>query len=166
MAYASRAGRAIANSSDPNAFAVCDRCGLWYNFRNLSWQYEWNATTLYNKYLLFCPSCLDTPQEQLRTLILPPDPLPIQYARVEAFAQDEAGPTQSQLAQYAAQGASTLFLQSVTGFTLDQNVTVQMNNGNFAQVEILGINSGANSININIPLPYSATPPNVVTAAA
>lgn len=164
MAYASRAGRAIANSSDPQAFGVCDRCGIWENFRNLSWQYDYSGSGLINKYLLFCPQCLDVPQPQLLTIILPPDPLPIQYARFEPFAQDEAGPTQSQLAQYAQQGASTLFLQSVDGFTTDQSVKVQMNNGNFAQVEILSIDSGANSINISIPLPYSATPPNIVTA--
>ena len=86
MAYASRSGRAHTDSSNPEAFGVCDRCGIWENFRNLHWQYEWAGTHLYNKYLLFCESCLDVPQEQLRTLILPPDPLPIQYARVEAFA--------------------------------------------------------------------------------
>ena len=165
MAYASRSGRAHTDSSNPEAFGVCDRCGIWENFRNLHWQYEWAGTHLYNKYLLFCESCLDIPQEQLRTLILPPDPLPIQYARVEAFAADEAGPVQSMLSAYAPLGSSVLSLQSVTGFASDQNILVQMNNGIFAAEEILSVDPIGVTITVSIPLPYSASIDNLVTVA-
>ncbi|HZS57530.1 MAG TPA: hypothetical protein VFA65_24230 [Bryobacteraceae bacterium] len=99
------------------------------------------------------------------TIILPPDPLPIQFASVEAFTADESSPASTQLAQYAASGASTLYLASVSGFSVDQFITVQMNNGNFAQVEVLSVNTSNNTVSINIPLPSSASPPNGVTVA-
>ena len=41
MAYASKAGRAHASISRPSAFAVCDRCGNWYNHKDLVWQFDW-----------------------------------------------------------------------------------------------------------------------------
>lgn len=158
-------GRARVSSSDPQAFGCCDRCGIWYNLVDLQWQYEWAGTQLYNKFLLFCATCIDTPQEQLRTIVLPPDPAPLQNARVEAFADDEAGPVSSNIVQNANKGDTTVYLQSVTGFAIDQNVLVQMNNAIFAEVEILSINPVANTISVNIPLPYAASISNLVTVA-
>ncbi len=38
-----------------------------------------------NKQILVCPACLDKPQEQLRAIILPADPLPIRNPRTENF---------------------------------------------------------------------------------
>jgi hypothetical protein len=35
--------------------------------------------------MLVCPSCLDRPNEQLRTITLPPDPVPIMNARPEYY---------------------------------------------------------------------------------
>ena len=65
------AARTIAKK--PDAFAVCDRCGMWHNLIALRWQVEWRGTTLQNIRLLVCSSCYDTPQEQLRTIGLPPE---------------------------------------------------------------------------------------------
>lgn len=88
MAYASKAGRAQTSARNPRAFAVCDRCGIWHNHDQLQWQMQWAGAMLYNTRLLVCRRCLDVPQEQLRTITLPPDPVPVMNARVEPFLQD------------------------------------------------------------------------------
>lgn len=83
---------ARADPHDPEAWAKCDRCGFWYLSKDLAFQYEWNGTRLYNTGLLVCTTgnrCYDKPFEQLRTIILPPDPPPVQNARTENFAYDE-----------------------------------------------------------------------------
>lgn len=89
MGYASRAGRAIASSRRPVAFAVCDRCGTWFNHNRLHWQHEFSGNKLINIRLLVCRSCLDVPQEQLKARNVPADPMPIRNPRPEAFFQDE-----------------------------------------------------------------------------
>jgi hypothetical protein len=89
MAYASRSGRARTSAKKPEAFAVCDRCGIWYNRVNLNWQYEWRGTSLQNLWILVCGKCLDIPQEQLRAIQLPADPVPVWQPRVEDFVGDE-----------------------------------------------------------------------------
>lgn len=83
MAYASISGRAYTSMSDPRAFAVCDRCGIWYNHYKLTWQYDWAGQSLVNKRILVCPTCLDRPQQQLRAIVLPADPVPIIQPRPE-----------------------------------------------------------------------------------
>ena len=90
MAYASRSGRARTNAKKPSAFAVCDRCGMWENLVNLSWQFDWRGAVLQNLRLLVCERCMDKPQSQLRAIVLPADPEPKMNARVEQFAQDES----------------------------------------------------------------------------
>ena len=74
-------GRAHVDPSNPHAFAICDRCGFLYNHVQLNWQYQWVGPQMQNLRLLVCSTCMDTPQEQLRTIILPPDPLPVWNAR-------------------------------------------------------------------------------------
>lgn len=88
MAYASQAGRARTNASNPEAHAICDRCGFRYNFNDLEWQFDWRGPTLQNLRILVCDRCLDTPQDQLRAITLPADPGPIINARVEQYALD------------------------------------------------------------------------------
>jgi hypothetical protein len=85
MSYASQAGRARTSASRPQAHAICDRCGFRYNFVDLQWQYEWRGAALLNIKILVCKDCLDTPQENVRSIIVPPDPLPIVNARVQDF---------------------------------------------------------------------------------
>lgn len=89
MGYASRSGRATTSPTNPRAFAVCDRCAIWYNHDQLRWQYDWAGASLINKRLLVCERCYDTPQEQLRAIIIPADPVPIVNPRVEPYAWDE-----------------------------------------------------------------------------
>ncbi len=89
MAYASRSGQARTSAKSPRAFAVCTRCGRWYNRDQLAFQREWRGTALVNIWVLVCEPCYDTPQEQNRAIVLPADPTPIFYPSVEDFAGDE-----------------------------------------------------------------------------
>lgn len=85
MGYGSRSGRAHTSSSNPRAHAICDRCGFRYNHDDLQWQYDWSGASLINRGILVCSDCMDVPQEQLRAIIVPADPVPIQNPRIEYF---------------------------------------------------------------------------------
>lgn len=85
MGYGSRSGRARTSSSNPRAHAICDRCGFRYNHDDLQWQYDWSGASLINRGILVCSDCMDVPQEQLRAIIVPADPVPIQNPRIEYF---------------------------------------------------------------------------------
>ncbi len=85
MAYASQAGRARTSARSPQAHAICDRCGFRYNHVDLRWQFDWAGASLINKRLLVCNPCNDTPQQQLRAIVVPADPMPIMNPRVQNF---------------------------------------------------------------------------------
>lgn len=91
MSYASQAGRARTNPRNPQAHAICDRCGFRFNWVDLKWQMDWRGAALQNLRILVCSDCYDTPQDQLRAIILPADPTPIINARVENFVAASAG---------------------------------------------------------------------------
>jgi hypothetical protein len=82
--------RAETDPGSPKSWATCDRCGFITNHYKLSWQFDWAGTKLVNKRILVCEGgCLDEPQRQLGTILLPPDPMPIMNARPERYALDE-----------------------------------------------------------------------------
>lgn len=89
MAYASRSGRARTSARSPQAHAICDRCGFSYNHVNLKWQFDWSGASLVNRRMLVCNSCYDEPQQQLRAIVIPADPVPIQNPRIEYFVNAE-----------------------------------------------------------------------------
>jgi hypothetical protein len=89
VAYGSISGRARTNPNSPRAHAICDRCGFRLNFEDLTWQFDWRGPALQNLRILVCNRCRDVPDEQLRAIVLPSDPMPIKNARVEPFAADE-----------------------------------------------------------------------------
>lgn len=78
-------GRARISSRSPNAFGICDRCGFLYNHNSLSWQFDWAGASLINKRILVCQTCNDVPQQQLRAIVVPADPVPIQNPRVQDY---------------------------------------------------------------------------------
>lgn len=91
---------AAVDASNPEGWAQCDRCGFWFNRSDLVWQYEWAGMQLFNTGSLVCtvgPNCFDLPNEQLRTIILPPDPPPVVNARVPNFGYEEQMGIQFQL---------------------------------------------------------------------
>lgn len=81
--------RARTNASRPEAWATDQRSGFVLNQRNLQWQYEWQGTKLVNQRILVAPDMLDKPNRQLGSIILPPDPVSIQYAMPEPYPVDE-----------------------------------------------------------------------------
>jgi hypothetical protein len=85
----SKHGRAVIDPNNPSALGICDRCGFLFNLRALRWQMQWVGTTVQNVHLRVCSSCYDTPQEQLRAIVLPPDPMPVNQPRTEPFDIDE-----------------------------------------------------------------------------
>lgn len=85
-------GRARVDSKRPEAFAVCDRCGIIYNQVDLRFQYDWRGNQLVNTNILVCTvTCYDEPYEGRRPLKLPEDPTPIRNARPVRYAADGDG---------------------------------------------------------------------------
>lgn len=82
-------GRARISPRRPQAQGVCDRCGFRYPHAALKFQYDWQGPRLANLRILVCPACYDKPQEGLRTIVLPPDPMPIMNPRPEMFVSDD-----------------------------------------------------------------------------
>jgi hypothetical protein len=56
----------------------------------LKWQFDWRGTSLQNIRMLVCNTCYDEPQEQLRAIIVPADPVPILNPRLQDFAVAES----------------------------------------------------------------------------
>lgn len=94
-------GRARVDTRNPQAFGQCDLCGFWFNLDDMRDQMEWAGTRLYNTGSKRCDSCLDKPFEQFRTIILPPDPPPLQETRVPNLAYEEQT---VRITQYAGLG--------------------------------------------------------------
>lgn len=82
-------GRATVNARNPEAFGSCDRCGFLFNLNDLNWQFQWTGSQLTNLGILVCRTCEDVPQQQLRSLTLPADPMPVYNPRPEYYAIDE-----------------------------------------------------------------------------
>lgn len=84
-------GRARVDPTNPRAFGVSDRSGFLHNLTNLRWQFEWRGSRLINLRILVSDRDLDKPQEQLRPIILPQDPVPVLQPRPENYASEDQG---------------------------------------------------------------------------
>lgn len=85
-------GRASVDVPPRSAWAVCDRCGMLRDQSDLAFQFDWRGSRLMNLRILVCKdTCLDVPQQQLRPIILPPDPPPVMNSRPENYASEDAG---------------------------------------------------------------------------
>lgn len=83
-------GFARTNRRHPQAFAICDTCGLQYNRVDLVQDMEYQGNQLRWTGFLVCKrTCNDEPQPQLTTPILPRDPQPIDQPRVEQYVDTE-----------------------------------------------------------------------------
>lgn len=86
MGFADIHGRARVNPKSPEAFGVCDTCGVWYNHSALLKQVEWQGPKLAWVGYLVCSRCYDDPQPQLRPIRLPRlDPAPVINPRPPNF---------------------------------------------------------------------------------
>jgi len=79
-------GKARASRWNPSAQAVCDRCGMRYQLDALSDQRVWAGMAMINTGFLVCRRCMDVPNEQFRTIILPQDPVPRSNPRPDVQA--------------------------------------------------------------------------------
>jgi len=141
MAWASQSGRARASSKNPRAFGVCDRCGIWYNHAKLKWQFDWRGTSLQNLRILVCDRCYDLPQEQLRAIVVPPDPTPIINARVEYYQADET--------DYMTVGTGTT--DPLTGLPVPSTTVLDMQDGSALNTQPVGNPTGYTQ-NAQMPL--------------
>lgn len=89
MGSTSKHGRAVINPTAPEALGICDKCGFLYNLRDLRFQWQWSGTGMINTQIRVCPTCMDVPNEQMRAIVLQPDPLPAYQPRPEPYAVDE-----------------------------------------------------------------------------
>jgi hypothetical protein len=166
MAYASQSGFARTDPSNPQAHAICDRCGFRYNWVDLKWQMDWRGAALQNLRILVCSDCYDTPQEQLRAIVLPADPDPIINARVESFADAET--------DYLTASAPVTY-DPKTYIPVYPTTTILTQNGqNLTTQPIgppIGMQQGAmmpliNSVVYDTPIPYLSiisTGTNIIT---
>jgi hypothetical protein len=81
--------RARTDPAAPSAWGTSDRSGFVGNHRDMTWQMEFAGTQLINKRILVYSDEYDTPQPQLQTIVLPPDPTPVMNARPEQYFIDE-----------------------------------------------------------------------------
>jgi hypothetical protein len=129
MAYASISGRARTSSKNPQAFAICDRCGFTYNHVDLKWQFDYAGAGLINKRILVCNPCYDTPQEQLRAIIVPSDPIPIQNPRVQDWANSETDDVTT--------NAPTVY-DPITGIPVPSTTNIVTQDGQNVTMQVLG----------------------------
>ena len=132
MAYASTSGRARTSTANPEAHAICDRCGFRYNWVDLRWQYDWRGASLQNVRILVCKRCQDKPQEQLRAIVVPADPMPITDARVQDFVAAST--------DYRTVGPPTI--DPVTGIPIPSTTVLVDNNGNPITLQPYGSPTG------------------------
>ena len=86
MGYASKSGHARTSVRNPQAHAICDRCGGRYNHVDLRKQPFWAGAAEVTKNILVCSACFDVPQQNgRRAIVLPQDPPPIINPRVQDF---------------------------------------------------------------------------------
>lgn len=129
MAWA-RYSHASVNSQSPEAFATCDRCGFVRNHRDLAWQYDWRGPRLQNLRILVCQDkCYDAPQQNgQRTIVLPPDPIPIMNPRPDPhmFMGQSSSPDPSQSGSpnvLATESSNPLTTESSQYLTTEQQTT-------------------------------------------
>lgn len=70
-------GHARTSQTNPRAKGECDGCGMWYPHATLARQMRWAGASKVDTGFLKCRKCIDRPQDQDRTIILPPDPMPV-----------------------------------------------------------------------------------------
>jgi len=67
--------------ANPRGWGECDTCGHYFQLEKLAYQVEWMGTAIKRTGFRVCRECLDKPNEQLRTILLPPDPVPLKDPR-------------------------------------------------------------------------------------
>ena len=92
MAHRPHPKGARTNPRSPQGWSTCQRCGFVLNLVKLQNQHDWRGLQLMPLNIQVCPRCLDDPQRQLGSIVLPPDPEPLTQALPEPYAIDEIWP--------------------------------------------------------------------------
>ncbi len=137
--------RARTDARSPRAWGTSDRNGMIGNQENLVWQYEWGGTQLYNKKILVHPDEYDTPQRQLGTIILPPDPVSILNARPEPY--------------YVEEQTMRLQMDGQVRKQMDGQVRLESNLQNTAKVYVTESAAEDYVIENDPSIPYGVVPP-------
>ena len=95
------------------------------------WQFEWRGATLQNIKILVCRDCIDTPQENIRSIVIPADPTPIVNARI----QDFVAASTDELSLAAAP-----VIDPITGIPRPVNISLSTQNGNTLTTQPIGPN--------------------------
>lgn len=85
MAWSIYTHASIGDTRNPRPLGTCDRCGMIYNRDVLRWQYDWAGLKEFNKGVLVCRKCMDVPQQQLKNIKIPIDPVAIVNPRPGEF---------------------------------------------------------------------------------
>ena len=126
---------------------MCDRCGFVYNHADLHWQMEFRGPVLQNVRILVCHRCLDKPQEQLRAIVLPSDPVPVFQPRVQDYQAAETD-------FHTVAGGGTV--DPTTGIPVPGNTVLTDQNGNPMTEQPVGV---PDNIDINAVMPLSGATP-------
>lgn len=95
---------------------------------------EWRGPTLMNIEIYVCRPCYDKPQENIRAIVLPADPVPIVKAFPEYFEAYETN-------ERVTSGQNTV--DPVTGITIyGGNVRITQD-GNIRSTQVTGVASGS-----------------------
>jgi hypothetical protein len=74
----------------PRPIGCCDRCGFYYYLDELVWQMDYRGNSLQNLQIRVCTrTCYDVPQDQLRPIIIGPDPVPLKDPRPGFWNQQQ-----------------------------------------------------------------------------
>jgi hypothetical protein len=122
-------GRASVSTRNPRAFGICDRCGFLYNHNVLQWQFDYAGAGLINKRILVCNPCNDTPQAQLRAIVLPADPVPILNPRVQDYQAASSGDVTI---------SSPTVIDPLTGLPIPSTTTIVTEDGVQIEVQPIG----------------------------
>jgi len=107
-------GQAEVDPDNPRAFGKCDRCGDQCNLVNLRPQFQYAGPDVVNQGWLVCETCLDEPNPGLKTVIIPPDPIPVANPRFEPWDIEQDVGTTFSISQTSPSGVLTHTLGATT----------------------------------------------------
>lgn len=171
------------NDRHPRAISICDYCGRAWHRDELILQREYAGMGLISLGFLVGRCCLDKPQAQLKSLVLPPDPVPVVNPRPENYQLDSGlqgfsqnvvvTPPQSPVLVYSqviALGTSQGWANPVPGGITDGSTTlangfqsVQVLPANPARVYLLIYNPTTFEIGVSQTVPASFTADQTTT---
>lgn len=155
-------GHARINPRHPRALGICQRCGFQYQRVELRNQTEYQGLDLQQTGTWVCPDCWDIPNENLKAIVLPPDPMPVYLPFPEPYSSEVETPASTTLSADAVANAASIVVDDASSFSADQQVSVTLDNGVYWMTTITGI--AGSTIGIAPALPSTASTGQQVNA--